>query len=335
MLVVTMRILTTAALSIMACATLFAQPPNSSCSTAALLCAGTPLSGTNTGAGGVPGFCAATDAMVWYTFTTNSMGGPVSVVVNGIDCAVLSGADNELSAVILSGNGSCTLTGFVAVSACELGDELIEVTSQSLLPETRYWILIAGAVNNGALTPAQCSFSVDISGPGADIIGVDLSAGPDIEIGSGESTQLQGISVSPLSWSPTVGLSGSDIPQPIASPSSTTVYTITSTIAGCTYNDDVLVVVTRRVNPPNTFTPNSDGWNDLWEIPEIADYPGAEIIIHDRWGQVVLRTTGYREAWDGTHNGAALPVGTYYYHIQLNQLEGRSPPYTGFVTIVR
>jgi gliding motility-associated-like protein len=194
---------------------------------------------------------------------------------------------------------------------------------------------IAGVMNGFSTSPAQCSFTVEVSGPGADIIGVDVSAGPDVSIGEGESTQLQGFGGPVLDWSPTAGLSGNGIPDPIAAPVSTTRYTLTTAIAGCTFQDDVVVEVLRLIEPPNTFTPNGDGYNDTWDIPEINDYPGAEVTIHDRWGQVVLRSTGYREPWDGTNNGRALSVGTYYYHIQLNQLEGRSPPYTGFVTIVR
>jgi gliding motility-associated-like protein len=110
---------------------------------------------------------------------------------------------------------------------------------------------------------------------------------------------------------------------------------VTTTIGGCTYVDQVNVEVLRLIIPPNTFTPNGDGKNDTWVIPGIVDYPGAEVNIHDRWGQRVYSSTGYREPWDGTNNGKVLTDGTYYYHIQLNQLEGRSAPYTGFISIIR
>jgi gliding motility-associated-like protein len=110
---------------------------------------------------------------------------------------------------------------------------------------------------------------------------------------------------------------------------------VTTILDGCTYTDVVNVFVVRRILPPNTFTPNDDGINDTWEIPGINDYPGAEVLIYDRWGQKIFSSNGYREPWDGTNNGRKLPVGTYYYHIQLNQLEGRSPPYTGYISIVR
>jgi hypothetical protein len=49
----------------------------------------------------------------------------------------------------------------------------------------------------------------------------------------------------------------------------------------------------------------------------------------------VFRSIGYKEPFDGTNNGKALPVATYYYVIELNQLEGQSPPFTGSITIVR
>lgn len=314
--------------------TVLAQPANVDCANAALICAHSPIPGTNTDASATPGFCPATNAMVWYTFTTNSVGGPVDVTLSGLACTIASGTDDEISVVVLEGDGTCELNGFSAASNCILSTGDVVLTTLALAPQTQYWIVVAGAMNGMAIAPAQCDFTIGISGAGADIYGVDLSAGPDVEIGEGESTQLQGIA--PVyNWTPTAGLSGSDIPDPISTPTSSTTYTLTADIAGCSFVDQVLVEVIRRISPPNTFTPNDDGYNDIWDIPSLADYPGAEVVIHDRWGQVVYRSTGYRDPWDGTNNGNKLSVGTYYYHIQLNQLEGRSPPYTGFVTIIR
>jgi len=240
-----------------------------------------------------------------------------------------------LSMVVLSGDGSCSPVSFNAVSDCERDSLPFDLVTQSLMPNTRYWIVVAGALNGGATIPAQCGFRIEVAGPGVDVIGIDFSAGPDQTIGEGEATQLVAFGGPPYDWSPTSGLSGNNIPDPIASPSGTTIYSVTTTINGCTYTDEVSVFVIRRITPPNTFTPNGDGINDLWEIPGMADYPGAEVLIFDRWGQRLYRSVGYRDPWDGTNNGTKVPEGTYYYHIQLNQLEGRSPPYTGFITVVR
>lgn len=316
-------------------APVLAQPPNSDCSQAVLLCAQQPIAGNNTGAVGLPGFCPGTTNLLWYSFFTNSVGGEVVVRLLNINCPQIAGMGDALSLVVLSGNGSCAPLSFTAVSACENDTLPFDIITQPLLPNTRYWVVVAGALNNGATIAAQCGFTVEVAGPGVDVVGVDFSAGPDVTIGEGETTQLQGFGGPPYEWSPTAGLSGSDIPDPISSPGGTTTYSLTTTINGCTYTDDVSVLVIRRIVPPNTFTPNGDGINDLWEIPGIADYPGAEVLIFDRWGQKLYSSNGYRDPWDGTNDGTRVPVGTYYYHIQLNQLEGRSPPYTGFITVVR
>lgn len=316
-----------------------AQPPNSDCATAALVCAQQPVGGNNTGSTGVlPGFCGSSE-LVWYTFNTNSVGGDVFVSLSAIDCPLIPGMDNELNLVVLSStDGSCSPASFVVVSGdpCSSQDSMdFVVTVPNATPSTQYWVVVAGAMDNGATIAAQCGFQLNVDGPGANVVNVDFDAGPDVGIGEGESTQLNATGGPPYDWTPLSGLSGNGIPDPIAAPATTTVYSVTTTFNGCTYTDQVIVAVIRRIVPPNTFTPNGDGINDTWEIPGINDYPGTEVIIYDRWGQKIFTSNGYREPWDGTNNGRTLAVGTYYYHIQLNQLEGRSPPYTGFISIVR
>ena len=71
--------------------------------------------------------------------------------------------------------------------------------------------------------------------------------------------------------------------------------------------------------------------NDTWTIPGIRDYPQADVSVYDRWGQRVYHSIGYREPFDG----AGLPTATYYWHIQVNDIKGKSDPYTGYVTIIR
>ncbi|MEZ4758603.1 MAG: gliding motility-associated C-terminal domain-containing protein [Flavobacteriales bacterium] len=312
------------------------QPPNDDCAGALTLCAQQALSGDNTGSQSlIPGFCPGTDDLVWFTFTTNSQGGVVDIALTGIDCAQVPGMDNELSVVVLAGDGSCAPASFTSVSNCANDSMDLVVSTQALAPDTPYWIIVSGTANNGATLNANCSFDITASGPGMDIVDVDFDAGPDQEIGEGEVTQLEASGGTSYDWSPTSGLSGNTVPDPFASPTETTSYTVTTEINGCTYTDQVLVEVVRRIAPPNTFTPNGDGINDTWTITGLDQYPGAEVIIYDRWGQRVFRSTGYGEPWDGTNNGVRLPTATYYYHIRLNQVEGNSPPYTGSISIVR
>jgi len=83
---------------------------------------------------------------------------------------------------------------------------------------------------------------------------------------------------------------------------------------------------------PNTFTPNGDGINDLWNITALNEYPACTVDIYTRYGKLIFQSKGYGNAWDGTYDGSQLPVGTYYYiintHTGLKQM-------AGCVTIIR
>ncbi|MGB5646067.1 MAG: PKD domain-containing protein [Muriicola sp.] len=83
----------------------------------------------------------------------------------------------------------------------------------------------------------------------------------------------------------------------------------------------------------NTMTPNDDGANDVFYIENIETFPNNYLTIYNRWGNIVYESRGYTNDWHGTYNGKPLPVGTYYYYIQLNDTDDRS--HSGHITILR
>lgn len=84
---------------------------------------------------------------------------------------------------------------------------------------------------------------------------------------------------------------------------------------------------------PNMITPNGDGQNDVWVLNNIgAIHPEVVVRVFNRWGNLVFESEGYTENWDGTHNGEPLPMGTYYYVIELN--DAASTVYKGHVSII-
>ena len=101
---------------------------------------------------------------------------------------------------------------------------------------------------------------------------------------------------------------------------------------GCLGFDSIYVVVGTR--PYDAITPNGDGFNDVWNIVDIASYPNAIIQVFNRWGSLVHETSGGLDyiAWDGTKDGKELPVGTYYYIIDLKT---NDEPQSGPITIIR
>jgi gliding motility-associated-like protein len=74
---------------------------------------------------------------------------------------------------------------------------------------------------------------------------------------------------------------------------------------------------------PEGFSPNGDGINDAWQIPNIENYPDNEVVIYNRWGNVVYQAQPYRNDWLGESNqaglagGKFLPEGTYFYVVKL------------------
>ena len=81
----------------------------------------------------------------------------------------------------------------------------------------------------------------------------------------------------------------------------------------------------------NAITPNGDGENDVWEIEDIESYPDATVFVYDQTGQPVFSSKGGYRPWDGSNNGKELPMGTYYYVINLND---GSAIYNGAITII-
>ena len=81
---------------------------------------------------------------------------------------------------------------------------------------------------------------------------------------------------------------------------------------------------------PEAFSPNDDGLNDKFEIKGLERYKTVEIVIFNRWGNIVYESKNYGEGngkdgfWDGKANygvrlgSGPVPTGTYFYIMKLN-----------------
>ena len=93
------------------------------------------------------------------------------------------------------------------------------------------------------------------------------------------------------------------------------------------------VIVDYKLVPNNLVTPNGDGVNDRWVIPNIDMYPDNEVMVYDKAGRAVFAKRGYNNEWDGTVNGKKLKEDAYFYVIKFNK-DG-ALPIRGYVSIVR
>lgn len=98
----------------------------------------------------------------------------------------------------------------------------------------------------------------------------------------------------------------------------------TMSIPSCPDIQDTLIVISNLCDGfspiiPTVITPNYDSQNDVFEISHLEDvYPNCHVVIFNRWGSVVFESDGYSQPWDGTFQGEKLPMGTYFYSINLN-----------------
>lgn len=189
---------------------------------------------------------------------------------------------------------------------------------------TRYTVTVS---NGSCETTAQVEVEV--------VKRAVVDAGPDKKIAEDESVlltaQVSG-DVGSIRWSPAEGLSDPNILNPIASPTKDITYTLSISSACGIVSDQVFVRVYQHIQIPNVFSPNGDGTNDTWEIDAIDTYKRPSIKVMNRYGAIVFESIGYDKPWDGKQQNKELPVGVYYYVIQLgDELRARS----GAVTILR
>jgi len=111
--------------------------------------------------------------------------------------------------------------------------------------------------------------------------------------------------------------------------------TSTETAGGCESSERLAIAV--EVNfcgIPEGFSPNGDGINDQFVIPDIAEtFPNYTIEIFNRWGNVVFKGNANTDDWNGISNQSGtlgndvLPVGVYFYILNYN--DGQTSPVQG------
>lgn len=181
-----------------------------------------------------------------------------------------------------------------------------------------------------------CTDSIQVDSQPISVYTISLDAGPDFTINLDEYVQLFGNTTAPVFyWSPSFLVSNPNILNPIATPTGTTVFTLTAEENGCVLSDNITVTVITGMDIPNTFSPNDDEINDTWVITGIEAFPNNLVQIYNRWGQSVFQESRYTNlnAWDGTINGKKANAGVYYYVIDLR--DGSSEILKGSITLIR
>lgn len=93
---------------------------------------------------------------------------------------------------------------------------------------------------------------------------------------------------------------------------------------------------------PNTFSPNSDGINDTFQVfkdMEVNAYI-KEYLVFNRWGSLLYEAKdfefdAYTNWWDGEFRGEKMEVGVYIYYIEIEFENNKIKKYGGDIGLLR
>lgn len=156
-------------------------------------------------------FCGSIDNNSWLSFVADDVTATLNVFVSnceddfGIQMEIYSTPDF----LTFTSHSNCWNPGV---------EEDGVITATALIPGQTYYLMIDGYAGD------VCDYVISAS---SGVMTVD--AGPDVSICSGQSTTLTATGGTTYQWSPTTGLSNPNIANPIASPTTTTTYTVSVT----------------------------------------------------------------------------------------------------------
>jgi len=187
-------------------------------------------------------------------------------------------------------------------------------------------VQLAPGSNPCNLTEIDYSYNFEIVKP-------EIVLPDQVEILEGGTTNIKGTTTEvdlTYKWSPQTGISDPNIINPNVTNTHDQLYTLTATSSlGCVTTASVLVKIVDGFDIPNSFSPNGDGVNDVWNLKLLNTYLNSLVEIFNRNGAKVFSNVGYGTPFDGNYQGQPLPVGTYYYVITpRNGKQSKSGPLT-------
>ena len=144
-------------------------------------------------------------------------------------------------------------------------------------------------------------------------------------------------------WSQDPGLSCQDCINPnyTVSESKELNFELTDSL-GCTITGKITITIKDDTDVfiPNVFSPNFDNTNDQFKLILPNESILIEnLIIFDRWGELVYQETGTNsnthKGWNGDFKGQPVNPGVYIYYVKLKTATGKILEYKGDVGLLR
>jgi gliding motility-associated-like protein len=157
---------------------------------------------------------------------------------------------------------------------------------------------------------------------------------------TGSSTTLHALpSGYTYTWVPPLTLDNPNSQDPIATPLTTTTYTVSIAENPCRQATVTIEVVDALcydpyIFVPNAFTPNNDGENDLLFVRG-QSITSLLFRVYNRWGEKVWETTDPLKGWDGTFQGRDCDPAVFDYYLEVVCPGGQEFFKKGNVTLIR
>jgi gliding motility-associated-like protein len=118
-----------------------------------------------------------------------------------------------------------------------------------------------------------------------------------------------------------------------------TVELIVETAEGCvdTVERELIVNSDILFYAPNSFTPDGDEFNQTWtfSIQGVDEY-NFELLIFNRWGEIIWETHDINSAWDGTYLGKIVPAGTYTWVARVKDIySDEKREFNGYINVLK
>lgn len=190
-------------------------------------------------------------------------------------------------------------------------------------------------VGQGSCSSTSSVFSLSVPGFSASI---DVDEIPAENIIAADETKIITITSSAVSpvyeWYKNGVLEATATTNSYSTPDPGDYKAIVRQTTGCLAEKTFFFKLKEGVNPvkiPNLISPNADGENDTWEIPQEYINVDTEVMIISGIGEIALQTTNYDNKWPQTEIVFTAVNPVYYYIIS----KGGSPIKKGSITIIK
>lgn len=257
---------------------------------------------------------------------------------------------------------------------CGLASDTVEVisipgviqpqisSSGSVLCAGSSLLLISSETNGISWSTGSVNDSIDVSTPGTYILSVNNGCGigtDTLEVSSSVFTFNSQASpdsgnaplevdflvnssnqISSYSWDFN-GLGSSSASTPLFTFNDPGVYSVIVELIdqnGCVGIDTIEIRVLPKlpseITVPNCFTPNGDGFNDLFQV-EALNLSTFDLMIWNRWGGLMYKSTDVFSGWNGQSNASNAPDGTYFYVLDAVGTDSKAYQLKGSITLSR